>query len=168
MSLAETEGREVLIALGASLGDRVRTLDEALRRIGAFLGSTVEASPVIETAAVTLPGEENETYPPYLNAVAVARSSLQPREILAGLLRIEAELGRDRAQEGGRWRPRPIDLDLLAVGDLRNEDDFLVLPHPRLHERDFVLRPLCEVRPGWRHPLLGKSARELLAGLGQG
>jgi 2-amino-4-hydroxy-6-hydroxymethyldihydropteridine diphosphokinase len=90
-------------------------------------------------------------------------TDLSPPRILERLLAIEAELGRDRRQEGGRWRPRPIDLDLIAVDDLVHRDAFLTLPHPRMQERDFVLRPLVELWPDWRHPLLQQTAKEMLS-----
>jgi len=94
---------------------------------------------------------------------------LAPRELLARLLAVEAALGRLRLEKNG---PRVIDLDWLAQGDLVVEEPpALTIPHPRLAERRFVLAPLAEVAPGWRHPGLGLSARELLAALpatGQG
>jgi 2-amino-4-hydroxy-6-hydroxymethyldihydropteridine diphosphokinase len=98
--------------------------------------------------------------------VLVAATPLPPAEILQRLHAIEARLGRDRSQETARWRPRLIDLDLVAVEDLVQDDPSLVLPHPEMHRRDFVLAPLCEVWPDWRHPLLDRSARQLLEALG--
>ena len=88
------------------------------------------------------------------------------QEILAGLHRIEATLGRDRTTETARWRPRLIDLDLIAVEDLVLDQEDLRLPHPEMHKRDFVLAPFCEVWPDWRHPVLDRSATELLRELG--
>ncbi|SNB70509.1 2-amino-4-hydroxy-6-hydroxymethyldihydropteridinediphosphokinase [Arboricoccus pini] len=165
LTVVEKTARRAIVALGASLGDRAGTLKVALERLGPALGGPVTASSIIETPAQTLPDDPASDYPPYLNAVAIVETELEPVMILERLQAIEAELGRDRRKEGGRWRPRPIDLDLVAVDDLTHADDFLTLPHPRVAERDFVLRPLVELWPAWRHPLLGRSAAELLAAL---
>ena len=94
--------------------------------------------------------------------MVLLRTGLPPEEILAGLHRIEARLGRDRTTETARWRPRLIDLDLIAVEDLVLDREDLRLPHPEMHKREFVLAPFCEVWPDWRHPLLDRSAAELL------
>lgn len=164
---AEAEGgaRRAVVALGASLGDRAATLEAALARLGPALGGPVAVSSIIETPAQTLPDDPATDYPPYLNAVAIVSTRLAPVAILERLQAIEAELGRDRSKEGGRWRPRPIDLDLVAVDELTHDDAFLTLPHPRAAERDFVLRPLVELWPEWRHPRLGRRAVELLEAL---
>lgn len=156
-----------LLALGANLGDRAVTLDAAVRALDARCGRILARSPWIETEAVRLP-DDPAPQPPYLNGVALLDCPLPPGELLAELLAIERSLGRDRSRETRRWQPRPIDLDLLALGErvLRGPD--LVLPHPRLHERRFVLEPLVAVWPDWRHPVLGRTARELLADLDRG
>lgn len=121
--------------------------------------------------------------PDYVNAAAVVESELDPVGTLAALHRIEASLGRVR--EGGRWQARGIDLDLLATGDivLPNESaqdrwralpadmqarlapDTLILPHPRLQDRGFVLAPLAEVAPSWVHPRTGLTVSRMLADL---
>ena len=94
------------------------------------------------------------------------RTTLAPAAILAGLHAIEARLGRDRSCETARWRPRLIDLDLIARGGSgASTTPALRLPHPEMHKRDFVLAPFCEVWPDWRHPVLGLTAAELLAAL---
>ena len=96
----------------------------------------------------------------FLNAVASAESSLEPLNLLKALQGIEAALDRKRDL---RWGPRTIDLDLLCWGDLVLNHEWLQIPHPRLHERAFALKPLCDLEPGWVHPLLGRSAAALLA-----
>lgn len=100
----------------------------------------------------------------FLNAVAAADSPLEPLALLDALQGIEAGLHRERSL---RWGPRSIDLDLLCWGDLVLRHERLEIPHPRLHERAFALKPLCDLEPGWRHPLLGRSAADLLAQLDQ-
>ncbi len=103
--------------------------------------------------------------PDYLNAALALHTDLAPQALLAALLDIEARAGRVRAE---RWGPRVLDLDLIAHGDLVLDAPGLTLPHPRAFERAFVLAPLADIAPDWRHPTLGRSVREALARLDQG
>ncbi|HVH77237.1 MAG TPA: 2-amino-4-hydroxy-6-hydroxymethyldihydropteridine diphosphokinase [Stellaceae bacterium] len=100
--------------------------------------------------------------PWFVNAVAVVQTALEPPALLAELLDLERRFGRVRGEPNA---PRTLDLDLLDYDGRLVEGEPLVLPHPRLHERRFVLAPLAEVAPGWRHPRLGLGVRELLARL---
>ncbi len=100
--------------------------------------------------------------PRFLNAAARVRTTLGARELLAQLLAVERELGRTRG--GGRWGPRTIDLDLLLYGDEAIDESGLTVPHPRLHERRFVLEPLADLDPGLAIPRRG-TLETLLAGL---
>lgn len=156
--------QRAVIALGANLGERRATLEQAVTLMGG-LGTVAARSRWLETPALIHPDDPAKSYPEFLNGAVLLRSGLPPVGLLAGLHRIEAQLGRDRATETARWRPRLIDLDLIAVEDLVLDQDDLRLPHPEMHKRDFVLAPFCEVWPDWRHPLLGRTATELLAEL---
>jgi 2-amino-4-hydroxy-6-hydroxymethyldihydropteridine diphosphokinase len=151
-----------VVALGANLGDRRATLDRAVELMAAELGAVVARSAWLHTPALIHPDDPAQSYPEFLNGAVLLGTGLAPAALLAGLHRIEARLGRDRASETARWRPRLIDLDLVALDGSVVEEPGLRLPHPEMHKRDFVLAPLCEVWPEWRHPLLGRTATELL------
>jgi 2-amino-4-hydroxy-6-hydroxymethyldihydropteridine diphosphokinase len=159
--------RRAVVALGANLGDRRASLDRAVALMAAGLGEVEARSAWVETPALIHPDDPASSYPEFLNGAVLLRTSLEPVAILAGLHGIEAKLGRDRSREVARWRPRLIDLDLIAVEVEVVNTAELRLPHPEMHRRDFVLAPLCEVWPDWRHPLLGRTASELLDELRQ-
>lgn len=166
-----------LIALGAngrkSPSANATLLDNALARALQDLGKITATSRFWQTPAFP-PGSG----PDFVNACAVVESGLSPPDFLAGLHRIEAAMGRVRRE---RWGQRVIDLDLLGCDDLvlpdratvehwmglspqdqrRLAPDELILPHPRLHERAFVLVPLAEVAPDWVHPVLAKSVQAM-------
>lgn len=144
------------IGFGSNLGDRRATIQSALD----VLAHTPELRVVaISTLHETAPvGDIPQG--PYLNAAAVVETSLTPRDLLAALHTIERAHGRDRAREQ-RWGPRTLDLDLILYDDMTLEVPGLTLPHPRAHERLFVLDPLSEVGPDWVFPTLGRSVREL-------
>jgi 2-amino-4-hydroxy-6-hydroxymethyldihydropteridine diphosphokinase len=95
------------------------------------------------------------TDPPFTNGVALFEADLPPHEVLADLLSVEREFGRSRGQTNA---PRTLDLDLVAHGRTVTDEVGLILPHPRAHERRFVMGPLAEAAPGWRHPVLGQTA----------
>ena len=144
------------IALGANLGDRLASLKaaaEALHRPG--IGEVWRVSSVYESAPMYVTEQ-----PAFLNAVLLLRSGLDPRELLATLLRVEVSLGRDR-HGGHRFGPRALDLDLLLFDEVVCVSPELELPHPRMLERRFVLAPLVEIAPEVRHPITKRSAREL-------
>jgi len=145
------------VGLGSNLGDRAAHLLLGLSALS-HLPKThlLRLSPVYETDPVGPP------QPPYLNMVAELETELSPKGLLAEMLRVEKALGRERRE---RWGPRTLDLDLLLYGDLVLEEEGLSVPHPRLHERAFVLVPLLDLLPEGRHPLLGRSFAELLASL---
>ena len=138
------------------MGDRAAHLRDALKRLG-DLGTVEAVSPFLDTAPVGYTEQ-----PRFLNAAARLRTDLPAAELLQRLLAIEAVLGRVRTV---RWGPRTIDLDLLLYDDAVRDEPRLTLPHPRLHERRFVLEPLAAVAPDAVHPLLRRTIRELLADL---
>ena len=145
------------VGLGSNLGDRAAYLLLGLSALSRLPETRLlRLSPIYETDPVGPP------QPPYLNMVAELETELSPKGLLAEMLRIEKALGRERRE---RWGPRTLDLDLLLYGDLVLEEAGLSVPHPRLHERAFVLVPLLDLLPEGRHPLLGQSFAELLASL---
>ncbi len=146
-----------IIALGSNLGDRGDAIARAIEALGA-LGEIVSASPLYETAPMYVLDQA-----PFLNAAVALETELAPVPLLDALLAIERALGRVR--DGERFGPRRIDLDLIAVGDAVLDAPTLTLPHPRMHERPFVVMPMLDVAPDWVHPLLGVSLRELAARL---
>lgn len=152
------------IALGANLGDRAAAIASAIAAIARLPDTRITAqSSIIETAAVTLPGS-TASQSPYLNAAITIATTLLPRQLLESLLEIERAHGRAR-NPLERWGPRTLDLDLLLYDDLTLHEPGLDLPHPRLHERAFVLIPLAEIAADWRVPGIGKPVRALHADL---
>lgn len=151
------------IGLGSNLGDRSAHLLAGLEAIASFPGTTVVAvSPVIETAPAVPDGRPPGTGGgPYLNAVARIDTTLEPRALLRSLLAAEQSRGRDRSRTD-RWGPRTLDLDLLLYGDAVIDEPGLTVPHPRLHQRGFVLEPLAEISPDLVVPSLGRSVADLL------
>ena len=160
----------ILIGLGGNLpsetwGAPRRTLEAALEVLKARGQRVARLSRWYETAPVPVSDQ-----PWFTNAVAEIESDLTPRALLDLLHEVEESFGRVRRE---RWEARIIDLDLLAYGDIvlpdaaswqRGEGAFM-LPHPRLHLRRFVLEPICDLDPDWRHPLLEMTARQMLAAL---
>ncbi len=148
------------IALGSNMGEReqhLRSAIDSLRQLGdvGAVSSFYETEPVGD-----VPQSD------FLNAVAELKAALAPEELLQALLRIEQEHGRDRSASPPKG-PRTLDLDLLTYDGLMLNTPMLTLPHPEMAERRFVLVPLAEIAPQWRHPISGKTAVELQAELTQ-
>lgn len=154
---------EIFIALGSNMGDREGNLLRAVAAIGRLPATQITAlSPFYDTEPVGGISQNN-----FLNAVMMLTSSLTPQELLQELLRIETAVFERKRDL--HWGPRSIDLDILCYGNkVIDNPPELMLPHPRLHERRFVLAPFADIAPEFVHPVLGRSIRELLAGLPTG
>jgi 2-amino-4-hydroxy-6-hydroxymethyldihydropteridine diphosphokinase len=146
----------IYLGLGSNLGDRRRNLEAALDALRAHPQIAVSAvSSFLETDPVGGPPGQGR----FLNAAAKIETDLAPEALLEELKRVERSLGR---KPGPRWGPRQIDLDILLCGDTILETGTLVIPHPRMRERRFVLEPLAEIAPDARDPVTSLSVRDLL------
>jgi 2-amino-4-hydroxy-6-hydroxymethyldihydropteridine diphosphokinase len=156
LSIQSSTPVQAYIALGANLGDRAHNIDQAIAQLRADPDIRVsKISSLLDNPAVGGPANS----PAFLNAVAEIETSRTAQDVLHRLLEIERKLGRVRTE---KWSPRTIDLDLLLYGDQVIDLPNLKVPHPRLHEREFVLRPLAEIAPDLVHPLLHRKIVELL------
>lgn len=151
------------IGLGANEGDRLAQMRAAVQQLDAHAAVRVAAvSPVYETEAHTI--EPEDTQPAFLNAVVQVETELSPEALLALCQHLERIAGRDRSANAPRWGPRPIDLDVLTYGDDTRDTPALTLPHPRLAERRFVLRPWADLAPNLYVPSpFDASVQQLLA-----
>ena len=149
------EWHTTYIALGSNIGDSETYLNEAVEKIGQIPTCTVEK---VSSYLVTEPYGVTDQ-PDFLNACLKLRTLLYPKELLKELNRIEKEAGRERIIH---WGPRTLDLDILLYDDIVLEEDDLCIPHVEMHKRSFVLKPLAEIAPYKRHPVYGKTVREML------
>lgn len=149
------ERHTAYIALGSNMGKREENFENAMKKIEEVRGIKISK---ISSFIVTEPWG-NEEQEEFLNGAIEVKTYLTPRELMSELLRIENELGRVREI---KWGPRIIDLDIVLYDDIVSNDEFVILPHPLMHLRDFVLKPLNEIAPYALHPLKNKRIFELI------
>ena len=152
--------KTVYLGLGSNVGDREAELRTAIRKMNSHELRVKRVSSVYETEPMYNPDQG-----PFLNAVVEAETKLFPMRLLLRVANIELDMGRKREVLNG---PRNIDIDVLLFGSAVVKMPALQIPHPRLHERRFVLEPLAELAPGLRHPVLDKTVAELLSVLPAG
>lgn len=143
-----------IISLGSNQGDRLEYLQQGIQRLIQRVGALERLSPIYETPALGFEGAD------FLNACASFRTRLSPQDLMQTLLDLELEMGRQRSQTD-RYESRTLDLDLLFYDEEQVDTTTLVLPHPRLHLRNFVLYPLADIHPEVLHPEFGKTIAQL-------
>ena len=147
------------LGIGSNLGDRRTVLRQACDRLERVPGvSAVRLGPIYETAPVGGPADQGA----FLNAAVAVDTELPAAELVAACQRIEQAMGRPDETQRVRWGPRVLDLDLLLYDEAIIDADGLTVPHPRMHERWFVLKPLADLAPQARHPTLDRTIAELL------
>ena len=150
---------QTFLSLGSNMGDRYNNLEWALHALSQKMGMG-QVSSIYDTTPVG-----NIVQPRFLNLVCAATTSLMPIELLTFIKEIETDMGR---QPGPPNSPRPIDIDILFYGDQIINIPGLIIPHPRLTERAFMLVPLAEIAPDFIHPVVGKKIRQILKALNVG
>jgi len=148
----------IYIALGANLPSAAGPPEATLRRVLELLPKRAVAVEAV-SAFWRTPAWPNASDPAFVNAAARVRTKLAPGELMRALLQIEREFGRKRS---AKWAPRALDLDILDYAGLVTDAAHLMLPHPQMHDRNFVLRPLADIAPDWRHPVTGQPVGDLL------
>jgi 2-amino-4-hydroxy-6-hydroxymethyldihydropteridine diphosphokinase len=149
----DKRNNKVVLSLGGNIGDVKQTLTDSIKLLEQYVGKVSEKSPLYRTKAWGV-----ESQPDFLNQALVLFSRLSPEELLVACLDIESKLGRVRKQ---KWYERTIDIDILFYNDEIIDTSNLIIPHQYIHERNFVLYPLVDLLPDYKHPLIGLSMKEL-------
>ena len=152
--MVEAIPRSVALALGSNMGDRLDHLRAAVRAAAEYVHITAISS-VYETAAAYVTDQ-----PSFLNAALLGTTVIEPLALLWSLKAAESAIGR---QPTFRYGPRVIDIDILFYGETVLSSPELTIPHPRMAERDFVLRPLCDIASSWQHPQKQQNVEEMLS-----
>lgn len=152
---------KVFLSTGSNEGNRLSSLVEAAKLIEIQIGRIIDISPVVESEPMGFVAETN-----FYNQVLLIETDFTPQQLINSLLTIELKLGRVRLGKG--YSSRMIDIDILFYDEIQVSDNNLVIPHPRLHERNFVLQPLMAVAPDFIHPVLKKPISELNSLLDEG
>ena len=146
---------DIYIGIGSNMGDSLQNINEAIDMISSDKkNSNIKVSDMIKTKPYGVKEQDD-----FINCAAYFKTIMQPKELLYFLQDIEKKLKRERKV---RWGPRTIDLDILFYDDITYQDDELIIPHPEINKRDFVLQPLCNINPHIIHPLYRKRVSELL------
>lgn len=151
----------IILGLGSNVGERQEFLEQAIDALCDHPDlelQNIRCSSIMETPALLPENAPPEWNVPFLNMVLSGETLAPPEVALHAVKQIELDLGR---QERGRWGPREIDIDILALGDQRVDSPQLSIPHPEMTKRAFVMIPLAEILPEWRHPGLSLSARDI-------
>ena len=151
----------VYFSLGTNLGDKEQNLRMAVQKIRKQIGEVISLSAFYATDPWGFHSDNT-----FLNAATCVETSLSPMEVLTSSQQIERDMGRTKKSAGGVYSDRLIDIDILLYDDLSMSLPNLVVPHPLMHQRDFVMRPLAEIAPDLMHPTLHKTIKELAASLG--
>lgn len=151
--------KKIALALGSNLGDRLGNLKKALRLIRASGIKIISTSDIFETA----PFGKTEQ-PRFLNACVIIETEKESHDLLYMLKEMERQIGRVLRE---KWGPREIDLDILFINQEVIDTETLKVPHPEMHKRPFVLKPLSQLEPEWEHPLLGKTVVQLSSELAE-
>jgi 2-amino-4-hydroxy-6-hydroxymethyldihydropteridine diphosphokinase len=146
---------KVYFSTGSNQGDRLSSLVTAAKLIDILIGKLIAFSPVVESEPLGFEAETN-----FYNQVLIAETELTPRQIIETIFEIEHKIGRVRIGSG--FSSRIIDIDILFYEDMRFDEVGLIIPHPRMHMRKFVLQPLASLAPEHIHPVFGKTISELL------
>lgn len=145
------------LLLGGNQGDVGRAFSQTLELIRASVGSIKTLSPVYRSEPWGFEASES-----FLNQVVIVNTALDPEDLLKEILDIEKKMGRERDDQSDRYSSRPIDIDILFYNDSIINSHDLVVPHPRLHQRNFTLIPLNDISPGFYHPVFKKTISDLV------